>query len=160
MREDLFYRLNVVTVELPPLRNRRDDIPLLAHHFLRKHSKRLARSVVGIEDDAMTFLCAHDWRGNVRELENVIERGVVLSRSDVIAAASLPPKLKQQPDDARSEATPLLPFAQAKREFESRYVRRVLDASGQNIGAAARLASMDRSNFRRMMKRLGVLDEN
>jgi two-component system, NtrC family, response regulator HydG len=158
MREDLFYRLNVVSVELPSLRKRRDDIPLLAHHFLRKHHKRLGRPVDSIDDDVMVILCGYDWPGNVRELENTIERGVVLSQSTSISVNVLPPKLKRKVAPRGAEDAPLRPFVEAKRDFESRYLRRVLDEAEQNIGAAARLASMDRSNFRRMMKRLGIIE--
>ena len=89
-RSDLYYRLNVVTVELPPLRDRLDDIPLLASHFLEQYSKRNNREVVGVSQAALNKLMAYDWPGNVRELENLIERGVILCKSDTLTPQDLP----------------------------------------------------------------------
>ena len=88
-QEDLFYRLNVIPIELPPLRERRDDIPALVEHFLRKHTQRTGRRVERIEEGVLTGLQQYDWPGNVRELENTIERAVVLSTGPVIAAAAV-----------------------------------------------------------------------
>jgi two-component system, NtrC family, response regulator AtoC len=88
-QEDLYYRLNVIPIELPPLRNRREDIPLLIDHFLRKHVQRTGRRIDGIEPAAVEQLVAYHWPGNVRELENTIERAVVLASGSVIDAASI-----------------------------------------------------------------------
>jgi DNA-binding NtrC family response regulator len=93
-REDLYYRLNVVAIYLPPLRDRRDDIPLLANHFLNRFSQKMEKRVKGISPDAMAALMDYDWPGNVRELENAIERAVVLTRSDLIELEDLPPKVR------------------------------------------------------------------
>jgi transcriptional regulator with PAS, ATPase and Fis domain len=87
--EDLFYRLSVIPIEIPPLRERREDIPGLAEHFLRKHEQRTGKRLERIGDDALALLQAHDWPGNVRELENAIERAVVLATGPVIDASSI-----------------------------------------------------------------------
>jgi transcriptional regulator with PAS, ATPase and Fis domain len=89
--DDLFYRLNVIPLSIPPLRERREDIPLLVEHFVRKHATRTGKRVDGVADIVMTTLMSHDWPGNVRELENTIERAVVLSQGPVIGASLVPP---------------------------------------------------------------------
>ena len=88
-QEDLFYRLNVIPIEMPPLRNRREDIPVLVDHFVRKHQQRTGKRIERIEDGVLEKLSAYEWPGNVRELENTIERAVVLSTNGVISAASI-----------------------------------------------------------------------
>ena len=90
-REDLFYRLNVINIPLPPLRDRVDDVPLLAHHFLRRYAERLSKKVRSVTPEAIELLCGYRWPGNVRELENAIERAVVLCRGDAILPGDLPP---------------------------------------------------------------------
>jgi transcriptional regulator with GAF, ATPase, and Fis domain len=92
-REDLFYRLNVITIRIPPLRDRREDIPLLAQHFLRRFAAKNAKGIAGFTDEALDLLETYAWPGNVRELENVIERAVVLTRSSMISPADLPETL-------------------------------------------------------------------
>jgi two-component system NtrC family response regulator len=94
-REDLFYRLSVVTIDLPPLRERRDDIPLLIQHFLKKHCDRYQMPMPNLSEEAVDLLTHHNWPGNVRELENVIENVIVLSRSNQIGAEALPPQVRQ-----------------------------------------------------------------
>src|SRR5450756_2157183 len=89
-REDLFYRINVIPISLPPLRDRREDIPLLADHFLEKYTEQMGKSISGISQEAMDLLVEHDWPGNIRELENVIERAVALEATPAILAESLP----------------------------------------------------------------------
>ena len=120
-RTDLFYRLDVVRIEIPPLRERREDIPLLVSHFIAKHARR-AHPIAGIEDDALELLCAHDWPGNVRELENVIESALALApgaapargrsasdglRSPRLAARREPPRPRGSPDADSALARPL-----------------------------------------------------
>jgi DNA-binding NtrC family response regulator len=159
-REDLFYRLNVVNLKLPPLRERPDDIPLLAQHFIGRYSKKTGKNVVGFSEDAMAVLLRSGWPGNVRELENVVERAVVFAAKDRVDVAELPEELKASKvtggasDDVSSLAH--LPFAQAKalavNAFERRYLATLLDRANNNITAAALAAGMDRSNFRRLLK--------
>jgi DNA-binding NtrC family response regulator len=153
-REDLFYRLNVVTIRLPPLRDRRDDIPVLAMCLLAKRAERREKRVDNIAPQAMERLCAYSWPGNVRELENVIERAVVLTRSDAITVDVLPSELLEPIGTSApvgDETT--MPFTEARSIFELRYLRRALERASGNIAEAARLAGLDRSNFRRMLKR-------
>jgi len=170
-REDLFYRLNVVAIELPQLRARRDDIPLLAYHFLQKYASRTGRDVRKIAPEAMRLLQAQPWPGNVRELENAIEHAVVFCRKDTILPTDLPFTRKEhRPSDGASEplAGPAglavglgdLPYRDAKQRaiatFELAYFSSVLQRAGGNVSEAARQAGLDRSNFRRAARRAGV----
>jgi DNA-binding NtrC family response regulator len=125
-QEDLYYRLNVIPIAIPPLRERREDIPGLVEHFLRKHAGRIGKRIDGIEDAAMAALRAHEWPGNVRELENTIERAVVLSPGPVITAAAV--SLLGAPTPASS--LPSLSLHQNVDWAERETIRRALDASG------------------------------
>jgi DNA-binding NtrC family response regulator len=162
-REDLFYRLNVIPIHIPPLRERTEDIPLLAYHFLRKQCARHDKGNLRFEPEALQALCNHLWPGNVRELENLVERVVILSQREALTRADLPDGLGGGSAAAREvDQTTLahLPFAQAKslstRAFERRYLAAVLERSGGVISAAARAAGVDRSNFRRLLKQADV----
>jgi two-component system response regulator HydG len=164
-REDLFYRLNVINIPLPPLRERIDDIPLLAHHFLRRYAERLAKKVRAVSPEALDLLSGYRWPGNVRELENAIERAVVLCRGDTIAAGDLPPAVigrtaplvRDAPLAGDDAAWLALSYASAKeqalRRFEKGYVDALMRACDNNISAAARKAGMDRSNFKRVLRK-------
>jgi DNA-binding NtrC family response regulator len=163
-REDLFYRLNVIAIHLPPLRDRADDVPLLAYHFLKKHAVRQNKNrLTRIEPSTLELLQNHRWVGNVRELENVIERAVILGPGESLTAEDLPPTLTESRRLAEVDTTSLshLPYAQAKklatRAFERRYLSGLLERTGRNISSAARAAGMDRSNFRRLLKQYEVL---
>jgi two-component system response regulator HydG len=163
LREDLFFRLNVIAIPLPPLRDRPEDIPLLALHFLRKHAPEVSKRLDGIAAEAMKLLTLHGWPGNVRELENAIERAVVLARGPELVAADLPPGLGR--GDGGSEVDPAslshLPLAQAKklavRAFERRYLTNLLRRNLGNVTHAAAAAGVDRSNFRRLLREYGVV---
>jgi DNA-binding NtrC family response regulator len=112
-REDLFYRLNVISLELPPLRDRREDILELALYFLRRAAKRMSKQLSHIEEDALAVLEGHSWPGNIRELENVIERAVVMAEGTVLAKKDLPPELISSTSPARRElARPPTPLVQ------------------------------------------------
>lgn len=155
-REDLYYRLDVIAVQMPPLRQRPGDIPLLFHHFLRKHAGRLGKSVTGISPDALSQLCAHRWAGNVRELENTVERAIVLAKSEIINVDLLPNVLRQTGRPAaQPEIDPrlLMPLADAKAAFEQEYLEKLLDRVNGKISDAARFAGLDPSNLRRLLKR-------
>ncbi|QAT83702.1 DNA-binding response regulator HsfA [Corallococcus coralloides] len=162
-REDLFYRLNVITIDLPPLRDRPEDVPLLAHHFLKVYAAKADKKVTGISPRAMEALTCNRWTGNVRELENVIERAVVLTANDAIDVEDLPPGFQAAPQaDSAVEVFSLahLPYAQAKRlamrAFERRYLSALLEKNNHNVSSAARAAGVDRSNFRRLLKQYEV----
>ncbi|MCK5799720.1 MAG: sigma-54-dependent Fis family transcriptional regulator [Deltaproteobacteria bacterium] len=158
-REDLYYRLNVVRVELPPLRERGEDIALLAHHLLRKHAKKMDKVFSGIEGEALTALLAFPWPGNVRQLENAIEQAVVLAPGPILGLSDLPHEvIRHDGNDAANneEALLYLPFADAKNvvigRFERRYLTHLLSRH-PTVSSAARVAHLDRSNFRRLLKR-------
>ena len=164
-REDLFYRLNVIAIPLPALRERIEDVPLLAHHFLRRYTERLAKKVKTLSPEAVELLCGYRWPGNVRELENAIERAVVLCRGDVITPADLPPAIsgrtapliREAPAPGDDAAWLAMSYATAKeqalRRFEKGYVEALMRACEGNISAAARKAGMDRSNFKRVLRK-------
>jgi two-component system response regulator HydG len=163
-REDLFYRLNVINVPLPPLRDRVEDVPLLAHHFLRRFADRLGKKVRTISPEAVELLCGYRWPGNVRELENAIERAMVLCRGDAVMQTDLPPAVtghtaplvREAPGGADGTFLSLSYAAakeQALRRFEKGYVETLMRASDNNISAAARKAGMDRSNFKRVLRK-------
>ena len=164
-REDLFYRLNVINIPLPPLRERIEDIPLLAHHFLRRYADRLGKKVRSVSPEAIELLSGYRWPGNVRELENAIERAVVLSRGETIMPADLPPAItgrtaplvREAPVSGDEAAWLTLSYAAAKeqalRRFEKGYVDALMKACDNNISAAARKAGMDRSNFKRVLRK-------
>jgi len=158
-REDLYYRLNVIRIEMPPLRERGDDIALLAHHFLGKHQKAIGREFAGIDPSALERMQRFRWRGNVRELENVIERAVAVSRTESITLADLPPRVVGDSDPAATLDPTSRPFNEAKsvavERFERDYLLRLLQQH-DSISAAARTAGLDRSNFRRLLRKHGI----
>ncbi len=173
-REDLFYRLNVVAIKLPPLRQRPDDIPLLAFHFLQKYAAKTGRDIRKVSPEAMRLLQNETWPGNVRELENAIEHAVVFCRKDTILPGDLP--FGKKTGEARSpdeESTPNgshrwdlpgglsdLPYRDAKQRavaaFELAYFEAILKRTQGNVSEAARQAGLDRSNFRRAARRAGA----
>jgi DNA-binding NtrC family response regulator len=164
-REDLFYRLNVINIPLPPLRERIEDVPLLAHHFLRRYAERLGKKVRTLAPEALELLCGYRWPGNVRELENAVERAVVLCRGETVGAADLPPAVtgrtaplvRESPASGDDAAWLAQSYAAAKeqalRRFEKGYVEALMRACDNNISAAARKAGMDRSNFKRVLRK-------
>jgi len=164
-REDLFYRLNVINIPLPSLRERVEDIPLLAHHFLRRYAERLAKKVRALSPEAIELLCGYRFPGNVRELENAVERAVVPCRAETITPADLPPAVtgrtaplvREAPANGDETAWLSLSYAAAKeqalRRFEKSYVEALMRACDNNISAAARKAGMDRSNFKRVLRK-------
>ncbi len=158
-RQDLFYRLNVIVVDVPPLRARLDDVPLLAAHFVRKHAARHGRKIAHIEPLALALLSRAEWPGNVRELENAMERAVVLCQGDSISEANLAAQVAvtRRPDDTGTAHLSFsLPLAAAKREFERSYLQRLMREADGSLAGAARSAGLDRSNLRRLLRRFGI----
>ncbi len=157
-REDLYYRINVMPVRVPPLRARPADIPLLADCFVRKYAAELEKAVSGIEPDALDALSAYDWPGNVRELENVIERGVVLARGETIAFCDLPAEVARCATSplqaARADA--ILSLKQALAEPERQIIRRALTYAHGNRDEAARLLGINRSTLFYKLRKLGM----
>ena len=153
-REDLFYRIAAFPIVVPPLRQHREDIPLLAHHFLNKHAERSGRSVSGISTAALRLLLQYDWPGNVRELEHAIERAALLEKTSVLQAESLPPQLLLPHASTNDHATPasVLPLAEVERQA----LARALEASGNNITQAAQALGINRVTLHRKLKRHGL----
>lgn len=169
-RTDLFYRLNVIGIALPPLRERKDDILLLAYHFIDKYARRMGRDPKRLGPDAARALTEYPWPGNVRELEHAMERAVVLAQGVAISARDLPAETQGEgmtSSAPRPQSTPGppaisalladLPFAEAKRaamtQFEEAYVTEVMRRSDGNLSEAARQAGVDRSNFKRILRK-------
>jgi DNA-binding NtrC family response regulator len=155
-REDLYFRINVIHVELPPLRARVADILPLAQHFLQQFGSRSSKSVVGISPSAAEKLVSYAWPGNVRELQNCIERAVALTRFEQLSVDDLPDKIRDYRRShvllASDDPTELVPM----EEVERRYVRRVMEAVAGNKTAAARILGMDRKRLYRMLDRLEI----
>lgn len=156
-REDLFYRLNVIGFFLPPLRERREDIPLLVHYLIAKYSRLNRKQISGIRPDAMAVLMARQWPGNVRELENVIERSIILCTSDRIGAdLLLSDAVSCQAPSHFDETIFRLPFKEAKEAviqgFHRQYVHAILQANQGNISKAADQAGLQRQYLHRIMK--------
>lgn len=148
-RHDLYYRVSVVPLAIPPLRERKDDIPLLAQHFLKQSAKRSNKDIRGFTPAAMHRLMIYPWPGNVRELENAVEKAVVMSRQDMLSPDLLP-TVGVSPDIA------LKPLTEAKEEFERSYLRNVLQMTGGNISRAAQFAGRYRADFYKMLKKYGL----
>ena len=139
-REDLFYRLNVLQIQVPPLRDRVEDIPLLIDHFITRTNARLGTIIRGAEPGVRKLLASYHWPGNVRELENLIERAVVLAEGDVLAPADIPERFQAAPDAvARVMQSGELSIKKANRVIEESLIRRALDKTGGNRTAASRL---------------------
>lgn len=145
-REDLFYRIYVIPIHLPPLRERKEDIPLLAELFLNETSKRMKKEIKGISAMAMQKLMLYDWPGNVRELENTIEQAVAITIDDVIREDIILPA-KAQPVES------LKPFKEAVEEFKKGYAIRLLEFTKGNVSKAAELAGKYRADFYNLVKR-------
>lgn len=145
-REDLYYRLNVVLLELPPLRERREDIPLLAAHFLRQLTARGGHAAKTFAPEAMEQLVAAPWPGNVRQLLNVVEQTSILSTGSLIPASQVQKALRDRPGD-------LLSFAEARDRFERDYLVRLLQTTEGNVTQAARLAQRNRTEFYKLLNR-------
>ena len=157
-REDLFYRLNVIQVHMPALRDSRDDIPLLVHHFLEKHKPRDADCSKEITEKAMNSLVHHDWPGNVRELENIVERAVALCQEDAIDVTDLPATLQDGTASTIKDATSYshLSLQEARESFEQVYIREVLTKTGGNITHASKMAGIAWQNFHQKLKKYDI----
>jgi DNA-binding NtrC family response regulator len=163
-RQDLFYRLNVVVLRVPPLRERLDDLPLLAAHFLKKHGGATPPT---LSPDALEALIEYTWPGNVRELENAVLHAVAMRRGQEIGTESLPPQIggrvrttSDAPQPAGDGDDLGASLTEAKRraasDFEKRYLRRVMEKAKGSVSEAARLSGLDRTNFRRLLQRHGL----
>ena len=166
-REDLFFRLNIIPIELPPLRDRKQDIPILIRHFLKKYTVEIGKEIRGVAPDVMSFFENHSYPGNVRELENMIERAVVLAEGDKIRNEDL--ELWDSNDASPNNLIEHVPMnveelkemkrhirEHAMESLESVFVRNALDRNNWNVPKAAEETGMQRSNFHAMMTKLGI----
>ncbi|MBI4412151.1 MAG: sigma-54-dependent Fis family transcriptional regulator [Deltaproteobacteria bacterium] len=162
-REDLYYRLNVIAVLLPPLKDRAEDIPPLAYHFLKVFAKKMHKETGKLSIDVLQALQNYPWPGNVRELENVVERAVVLATGETITAKNLPPRILSAsfyaPPDRDNDLSKL-DYKEAKKRalniFNRSYIIKLLEKTGGNITAASEKAGMDRSNFKKIIRKYRV----
>jgi two-component system response regulator PilR (NtrC family) len=159
-RDDLFYRLNVISVELPPLRERWEDIPLLARNFLEQFAIRAGRPTMGIAPDAMEILMAYSWPGNVRELENVIERAVALTTGDEMRAESLPANVRKPPPPPTSPCLEVPPegldLERVIADLEKSLMQDALQKAGGVQTKAAQLLGINFRSFRYRAKKYGM----
>src|SRR6202050_589774 len=153
-REDLYYRLNVLPLNLPPLRERKEDIPYLARHFVRKLSKDFGGRVESISDGAIERLMEYHWPGNVRELENAIERSLVLANGDVLEAADI--RLDMAPKPRLGSADGFLPDGMSLDSYEQSIIREALNRASGNKSQAARLLGLTRNALRYRLSQMGI----
>jgi two-component system response regulator HydG len=162
-REDLFYRLHVVPVVLPPLRDRKDDIPILVRHFLAKLAERTRSSCCSVSDEALTRLSSYDWPGNVRELENVVERALVMTEGDQLEVADLPalgngsvPAFAPSHDDDAPLPSGGVDLTEVVEGMEARLLRQALEQSGGVKAEAARLLGLKPSALYYKLEKYGI----
>jgi nitrogen regulation protein NR(I) len=170
-REDLYYRLAVVPIDLPALRERKDDIPALVQHFLEKYERRLGKKVERLDDEAMAILLRYSWPGNIRELENLMERSVLFADGPVVTAQNLPDTLRERPPVAPLPIAAVGPLGaiaapsgasmkeivrQAQAELERELIARALEETGGNVTHAARRLQISRKSLQVKMKELGL----
>jgi DNA-binding NtrC family response regulator len=154
-RQDLYYRLNVIRIELPALRERREDIPLLAEHFLKKFAPQAKRKISSIDPEALAALISYRWPGNVRELEHTLERAVLLGNDASIGVKDLPQHLLAAAENA-------LPLAEAVaraytlRDLEREYILRVIESTHGNKSEAAKILGVDRTTLYRKLEEYKV----
>ncbi len=145
-REDLFYRLNVVNLEIPPLRDRLEDVPLLAHYFVKKIINGSGKKINGFAPSAMKLLMKVTWPGNIRQLQNVVEQVVALTTTPLITDNLLSEALQEEPKQ-------IIPFAKARRSFEQEYLVKLLQTTRGNVTEASRLAHRNRTDFYKLLNR-------
>jgi two-component system response regulator AtoC len=156
-REDLYYRLNVIPIVVPPLRERKDDIPLLVDHFIKKFNTDFNKSIQGVDEEALQALMAYDWPGNIRELENVLERAIVLSRSDLLTVKDFPETIgvqkRQNNHFSYVEGQQLNELVE---EFEKTIIEQALEKYNGNKLRTAEKLGIHRSTFMSKLKKYGI----
>jgi two-component system response regulator HydG len=159
-REDLWFRLRVVPLRLPPLRERREDVPLLVEHLVKKHALRLSRRPLRPDADAMKALLDHSWPGNIRELEHAIERGLLLARGADITLADLPPELAVPAQEAVANGGGEGRYRRARDAWERKFLEDLLREAGGSVGKAAELAGIHRSTLYEKLARYGLVEKD
>jgi two-component system, NtrC family, response regulator AtoC len=155
-REDLYYRLNVISIQVPPLRERKEDIPLLVENFIGKFNMESGKRVEGISGEALQLLLEHEWPGNVRELENVIERAVIINKGGMVLPTDLPPQLTKAIAQQSATTTP----QRTLQDVERLHILRVVSENDWNILRSARILGIDRSTLYAKIKRYGLQPED
>jgi len=148
-REDLYYRISVIPIKLPPLRDRKEDIPALVEHFIKKHNYRAGREILSVSDKALKALTEYYWPGNIRELENVIERAMVVEGSSTIGLNSLPAFIQTLGAEGGREIFSLA-------DMEKRHIKKILGITNRNISKAAKLLEIDRKTLYKKIERYGL----
>jgi transcriptional regulator with PAS, ATPase and Fis domain len=164
-REDLFYRLNVISITMPPLREKKDDVPLLAYHFLKKYANGMKSNIKSISVDAMNMLIAYSWPGNVRQLENVIERAIVMAEGDTVTTDHLPFVVRDEithPDASIPKTSQELKETKKKiresavESIEKSFILDALTRNDWNVTKSAKEVGMQRSNFQALMRKYNI----
>jgi len=158
-REDLYYRLNVVNITVPPLREHREDVPLLVEHFVKKHRALLSKDVAGVSPDAMMILTSYSWPGNVRQLENAIEKAMVLTSNSIIQPDDLPRELTEDVPEAFFDDCLRAPLRDAKEIFERNYLEKLLEEANGNVSEAARQAQVARTYLHELIRKYNIAPE-
>ncbi len=148
-RNDFFFRINVISITIPPLAERRTDIPLLVDHFISKYSQETTRQIQGIDKNAVAFLMDHDWPGNVRELENAVERAVVLSKSRILTASDFDFVRSKRKENGKNRP-------QTLKDMERAHIKKILTENNWNISKSSKILGIGRSTLHRMIKRHGL----
>jgi transcriptional regulator with PAS, ATPase and Fis domain len=152
-REDLYYRLNIMEIHIPPLRDRPEDVPLLVEHLIKKHNPELKKSFKGVDADVLRILMSLPWKGNVRELDNVIEHTMILADGDLITSKDLPAAITAS---LQENAGFTLCLKDALRNFEKQHIIRVLEQAGQDRREAAKLLDISLSSLYRKIEELDI----
>ncbi|MFH1386842.1 MAG: sigma-54 dependent transcriptional regulator [bacterium] len=148
-RSDLYYRLNVIPIHLPPLRERKEDIPLLVSHFINKYNHEFGKKIKGFKKEVLALLANYNWPGNVRELENLVERLIVLTKDGFIGAEKVPAEIKGEPETIKTTRK----LSQAVKHFEVDFIRRALEKEGGNKNKAAKSLGIHRNTLRYLEKK-------
>ncbi|MEK6776585.1 MAG: sigma-54 dependent transcriptional regulator [bacterium] len=157
-REDLYYRINIFTIDIPPLRERTEDIPLLLNHFIKRYNKEFGKNVDRISPGLMRFFLEYDWPGNIRELENYVERAILMAEGKQLELSSIPTDVQKTPRTPSSgEQGDILPFKEAKDNFERNYIVSILKRYNGVISKAARASRIPRPNFYDKLKKYGIV---
>lgn len=170
LREDLYYRLNVICLRIPPLSERREDIPLLIDHFISKFNRQLMMNVKGVSDEVRKLFLSYDWPGNVRELEHAIEGAMHMLDGDMILLEHLPehirkPRLQEKDshlpfDDIIQDEELGSDFRETVRDLENTLIRRAYAKAGGNVSKTARILGIPRQTLQYRLRRLGIQEEN
>jgi len=156
-REDLYYRLNVITIDVPPLRERREDIPELIKHFLQTFNSKAKRNIKGVSQSAMKTLMNYDWPGNVRELENLLERAVVLAEGEILEVSALPEDMREGTETVSVRQTEGFTLKDCLKDPEKQIIKRALEQAGWNRKKAANLLDINRTTLYNKMKEYQLL---